>query len=195
MGVEAHGISFPSDGSGTGETGMKILIKTENLKLTQVTKHPNDTSTEVYIYADGDPEGNALATGTFSGDSATFDYDFENGVEYYILTDAGGNEAFSAGGQTYPGVGTDINWTGGYRDQADTTDRYVSIVSITVQIINPDTHVVGPTGGAGTRAISKRWPVTEGDTLGSTKISGRPIALVPEQQSNVQNIYKEGLDS
>ena len=42
-------------------------------------------------------------------------------------------------------------------------------------------HVVVGTGGIGTRFLSKRYPVTDGLTAGTTKQEGHKERLEPEQ--------------
>jgi hypothetical protein len=53
--------------------------------------------------------------------------------------------------------------------------------------------VVGATGGKGTRAIAKRYPVTSGLTAGTTKQEGRQKNLVPTDGSFVSRKNKIGL--
>lgn len=45
--------------------------------------------------------------------------------------------------------------------------------------------VVGTTGGAGTRAISKRFPAVDGLTAGTTNQVGRITNLIYQQSSKV----------
>jgi len=51
----------------------------------------------------------------------------------------------------------------------------------------------GP-GGAGTRIVSKRYPVTSGTTAGTTKTEGRKINMIPTEGSIVPRRKKVGLD-
>lgn len=43
--------------------------------------------------------------------------------------------------------------------------------------------VTGPTGGSGTRATARRWPVTEGLTAGTTKQEGKNRLLTPKNRT------------
>lgn len=45
----------------------------------------------------------------------------------------------------------------------------------------------------GQKEINKDWPNVEGDTLGTTKIDGREIDLVPEEGSHIRQEFKKGL--
>ncbi len=51
----------------------------------------------------------------------------------------------------------------------------------------------GP-GGAGTRIIARRYPVTSGLTAGTTKTEGRQINLVPEIESHVRDCDRIGTE-
>lgn len=51
--------------------------------------------------------------------------------------------------------------------------------------INMDGSIIGPTGGIGSRALSKDYPVEEGLIPGTTKTTGRVINLIPSEGSIV----------
>ena len=48
------------------------------------------------------------------------------------------------------------------------------------------------TGGVGTRFIKTEWPIEEGLTLGTTKLSEDP-ALIPQEESLLTERETEGL--
>jgi len=48
-------------------------------------------------------------------------------------------------------------------------------------------------GGAGTKEIATRYPVTSGLTAGTTKQEGRQLNLVPTDGSKVREEFRKGL--
>lgn len=52
--------------------------------------------------------------------------------------------------------------------------------------------IKGPTGGKGTRALARRWPVEDGIIGGTTSQTGHKMQLEP-RESNITEIERKGI--
>lgn len=131
---EAHGQTFTSTGADVAgaKNGLKILVKDNNITVKAVYKTSDSNPTTAYIT---DSSRNVLATASFSGDVATFNYNLTAGTTYYILADnpsVGYTRSFT-GSNTYPINGELLNFTSGASNSGDTAVIY-NIVSLDVNV-------------------------------------------------------------
>lgn len=134
-----HGLTDNHSGYETGKFGSKILILDNDIDLKQVTKFGNgENSTHCYLYDSGGiVTGNCLATGSFSGLTASFDNTLTANTYYYIVVDKEGSGYTSRDYRTtsFPYVNSHINWVAGYANAVDRSDILFEIQSIDIDVI------------------------------------------------------------
>lgn len=158
-----------STSGGWEERWARILAK-ENLILKTVTKFTSTSATSVKLKSDA---GTLLATGAFSGDSATFNYPLVKGVYYRVEVVQTGTYYYDS---PYSASRTNIDYVQGSYDGSNNT-RFANIVSIETEA-NPlfayvssglfEPSVLSLTDADYTYKIDWLWVLSEAMTVWGT---------------------------
>lgn len=118
--------------SQTSKSGVNITSKA-NINLTGVKKDTGNDATTAYIYT---PNGTTqLATASFSGDWATFNYALTSGDSYLVVLDSGGspyNFSSYLASYLFPKEGNFINFT----NSVFNNNPYNENISTSINVIN-----------------------------------------------------------
>lgn len=115
--------------------GFKVTANTSS-NIVKITKDSGTTATTAWIYSSA-ATPTILATATFSGNDATFNFAYTSGTSYYIMIGNGTNFTFKyRTGATFPISTTDFSILGDYYTQTpyttwNTENVQASLVSIT----------------------------------------------------------------
>jgi len=126
--TDAHGVAFTTTGDKTEFAGVRIRTNDATIIKT-VTKDGSSGCTDAFILTEGEGQ---LATASFVGNNATFDYSLNADTTYLIGCNATGTWTGSwTGVAGYNISGTNFDWTGGWSSGAytNTVQQIASITS------------------------------------------------------------------
>ena len=120
--IDSHGITPDTLGSITVKEGIGIITN-KDINLKYIIKSSSTTATRCYLFNESTGWGNLnsdtpIATGTFSGDNCSLNYNISAGTNYSLaVDDLGGSYTRHYNncgvGCGYPISGTNVNFSGG----------------------------------------------------------------------------------
>lgn len=151
--------SYVGSGTVSDKRGMKFTAS-QNATITKVTKDSGVSATKAYILNDSAVE---LASASFSGDDAVFNYDVTASTTYYVVVDAEGSSYSQSwnSGVSFPITGTVASYLNGYFSGTDQAGYTIQIKNVTFSL--PGGSGIGGTGsnsGAGAGGAGKSFSIT-----------------------------------